>query len=200
MAYYVLEAYSFISDYAFPINISKLINNVSNVKLETYSNLAKLTGTSIFDICRMLGSDDGTTFFDTKTNRYVIAYNDKIGNSSRIRFTIVHELGHIYLKHLLNEKDKAAYEKQEKEANYFAKRLLVPLPFLTETLNQTKLPKLTVDDIAWEFDVSLDVAKYSIKNYNELPFTPNDESLCSPFRDMIKSRVSIIELVHRLSA
>ena len=50
---------------------------------------------------------------------YVIYYNDRL-NSGRIRFSILHEIGHIVLKHR-QDSDLA-----EAEANFFAKYMIAP--------------------------------------------------------------------------
>ena len=61
-------------------------------------------------------------------------------NAGRIRWTLAHEIGHIYIGHLeVIEGAEIAYNEQrgfydqfESEADYFAWNLLAPLPILRE--------------------------------------------------------------------
>ena len=79
------------------------------------------------------------TLYDPDTNRYLILYNAEM-NAGRIRWTLAHEIGHIYIGHLeIIEGAEIAYNEQrgfydqfESEADYFAWNLLAPLPILRE--------------------------------------------------------------------
>ena len=84
-------------------------------------------------------SNSGATHYDPDTNRYLILYNAEM-NAGRIRWTLAHEIGHIYIGHLeVIEGAEIAYNEQrgfydqfESEADYFAWNLLAPLPILRE--------------------------------------------------------------------
>ncbi len=71
-------------------------------------------------------SDDG--FTETQISkegvRYIIIYNEK-HSRRRIRWTIAHELGHIFLGHFEHPETS-----KDSEANYFAQQLLMPLAVL----------------------------------------------------------------------
>lgn len=70
-------------------------------------------------------SDEGMSCFDhTRGNKFVIYYNDDNRNKQRIRFTIMHEIGHIVLEH------KESCEQTESEADFFARNALTPLPIM----------------------------------------------------------------------
>lgn len=61
----------------------------------------------------------------TKIDNNIIFYNDSISRE-RIRFSVAHEIGHIWLEH------KICDEKNEAEANHFAGYLLAPTPIIVE--------------------------------------------------------------------
>lgn len=200
-AYRLLKGYSLLTDMVFPVDPILFIKHTKNLALDTYSRIATRISGSIDDVKRITGSDDGVSFFDVKNGRYVIAYNDQISTEARKRFTIAHEIGHIYLGHLLYEKKSSElYSSQDTEANYFAKRFLVPLPFITRLREETTLESLSASDISFIFNVSLEVAQHSIENYNNLYFCPKDDRLCKPYGAKLYKRLFIVQISHRLAA
>ena len=70
-------------------------------------------------------SGDGFTLFDPSRMRYRILYNSDYSAASmtRRRFTIAHEIGHIWLEH-------SDSSRNELEADYFAGYLLAPHPLI----------------------------------------------------------------------
>ena len=64
---------------------------------------------------------------ETEMYQYVIYYNDATGNEGRIRWTIFHEIGHIYRGHHDNPDDSNS-EIEEAEADLFAKYAIAPPP------------------------------------------------------------------------
>ena len=60
---------------------------------------------------------------------YVIYYNDSQTNEGRLRWTIFHEIGHIYLGHHDNPDDSQS-EIEEAEADFFAKYAIAPPPLI----------------------------------------------------------------------
>lgn len=83
----------------FPIDPFQIIEN-NKWGLVTYSELAWEKGVLVEDIIEAFQSEDGYTIYDG-TN-YTIAYNNTIKNRGRIRFTLMHEIGHIYMNHLVD--------------------------------------------------------------------------------------------------
>lgn len=73
----------------------------------------------------IMHTDWGFTIFNE--NKYMIFYNDSISISSQ-RFTIAHEIGHIYLGHFVYSNPIV----REIEANIFASMLLMPISVLEE--------------------------------------------------------------------
>jgi Zn-dependent peptidase ImmA (M78 family)/RNA polymerase subunit RPABC4/transcription elongation factor Spt4 len=118
---------------SFPVDPFQIIKN-NKWGLLTYSEIADEQGTWIEDIIAAFQSEDGYTIFDG-TN-YTIAYNDTIQNQGRIKFTLMHEIGHIYMDHLVDfdetvlmrsELTDKKYRVLENEANAFARNTLAPV-------------------------------------------------------------------------
>lgn len=98
-------------------------------------------------------SEDGLSYYDENKKSYVIIYNDITVSKQRQRFTIMHEVGHIMLEH------KNSSDKEEAEANFFARNILAPMPLIIlYELND-------VNRIATLFDISIECAKISLENY-----------------------------------
>lgn len=154
-----------------PINLANVISKYKNLNIQTYNEFANALNISLERTIHLLQSEDGALWFDSDTNNYVILYNTNIFNKARIRFTIAHELGHFFLKHA-EETNKTIisryllprdeYDRMEKEANYFAKRFLAPIPAIDDFLKYK--PKINTYDISMIFDISNAASKNVIKN------------------------------------
>ena len=127
--------------------------------LTTYSTLAKEMCCDIDDISSAFMTDEAYTIFNGKN--YTIAYNDTKG-TDRIWFTLMHEIGHIYLKHFIDfEKtilrckklSKCEYKILENEANAFARNVLAPAPIIEQ------LPEKSKENICSFFHMRNDAAK-----------------------------------------
>ena len=139
--YCVECACNFLEDHninSYPVDIIKIIEK-SPYNLWTYSMLMRVYNCGLDTVCKKLKSNDARTLYHDGI--YTIAYNDVNRSSGRILFTLAHELGHIYLNHLLDfqitEIPKSSYSPNmkryeynilEKEANAFARNILVPIP------------------------------------------------------------------------
>lgn len=75
---------------------------------------------------------DGYSIYNAKTKRYLIALDDVNFDLSRQRFTLAHELGHIFLQHHTKYKYLSDYLK-EKSADAFAGELLMPRDMMYKT-------------------------------------------------------------------
>jgi rRNA maturation endonuclease Nob1 len=122
----------------FPIDPFQIIKN-NNWGLVTYSELAREHGAWIEDIVSAFQSEDGYTIYDGEN--YTIAYNDTIQNQGRIRFTLMHEIGHIYMGHLTDFDETILkrstltdrkYKILENEVNSFARNVLAPVLIVKE--------------------------------------------------------------------
>lgn len=100
--------------------------------------------------------EDGFKATVLRGSRYttVIFYNDTMSRQ-RIRFTILHEIGHIVLGH------KQSSELAEAEASFFAKYAIAP-PVLVNYIRPSDYV-----DIANAFDISLECAYYSMDYYGK---------------------------------
>ena len=113
----------------------------------------------------LTNEENGRSFFDG--DEWYIIYND-LNPTEISRYTIAHELGHIFLEHELAHvkyadiKQISSKPKSEQQADMFAVRLLCPACFLWA------LSLHTAEDIASFCKVPLSIAKKRAKHMNEL--------------------------------
>lgn len=99
--------------------------------------------------------------------RYVIYYNDR-KYAPRIRWTLLHEIGHCYLGHH-DHPDESLNSVEEAEANLFAKYSAAPLPLINMMRDQS------VAAIAHLFSISYQAATYAQEYfYKWLQWGPDD--------------------------
>ena len=151
---------------SYPIDVEKIIHK-QKWGLTPYSLIMQEFNCDRDKVIKCLRSKDGYTQLDG-TN-YSIAFNDdsKLGN--RTRFTLMHEIGHIYLKHLEDYDITLLYRgslsKQENkvlenEANAFARNVLAP----TSVLLQLKDKSIT--NVSNKFGISYEAAKIRLELFN----------------------------------
>lgn len=113
-----------------PVDLNALINKLDiSVILYSQSDFIESHGDK-------LRSDDG--FVVSEYGKPVVFLNDKINNTSRRRFTLAHELGHVLLGHNLDvlhfrhsELDNRE-DFEEAQANIFARDILMPATVLAD--------------------------------------------------------------------
>ncbi|MBQ8433196.1 MAG: ImmA/IrrE family metallo-endopeptidase [Clostridia bacterium] len=98
------------------------------------------------------GSNDAFSFFNPERNTYIIVYDDK-KPLSRLRFTLMHEIGHIDLGH------KSESNLARKMADCYASYALAPSPLIGLFTSGNK------DEIQNEFGVSNECAEVCQKRY-----------------------------------
>lgn len=108
----ILEVFIECDTQSFPLKCEDMLI-CYGYKVLTYAALREKSR-EIFELCTALSEDA----FTDSINK-IIAYNQKIPKG-RIRFSLMHELGHIVLKH------SGDSEQNEHEANYFASHILAP--------------------------------------------------------------------------
>jgi len=149
----------------FPIDPFEIIER-NKWGLITYSELAHISKTPFFQVVRACQSNDGYVMYDEESKNHTIAYNDTIRSKDRIRFTLLHEIGHIYLNHLVdfqetvitrNSLTETKYKILENETNHFARNVLAP----TQIINQIETP--TESDVSYFFGISLKAAKVRLE-------------------------------------
>lgn len=96
----------------FPIDCIKILEHYS-YRIYSYSYI-KSQNPRLFELCGGYSSDAFT-----EKSLKIIAYND-VSSTGRIRFSLMHELGHIMLGHTGHEEDC------EYEADLFASHILAP--------------------------------------------------------------------------
>lgn len=151
---------------SFPVEPLTIIRD-EHYGITKYSELADEYSCSIEQVCICLQSREGKTVLSE--DNYSIAYNDT-KNDNRIRFTLMHEIGHIFLNHLIDfEKteilrdgklqsgmSQQEYKVLENEANAFARNVLSPVSmFLT-------LKNKSIENTSYVFGISLPAAETRI--------------------------------------
>jgi Zn-dependent peptidase ImmA (M78 family) len=116
-------------------------------------------------------SEDGFTYCG---NKGVKVYYNPSQMYQRINNTIVHEIGHIVLRH------KQPSELAEAEANFFAKYLLA-LPVLIH-----KMQMRSIDEIKETFGISHQAAEYALNYYRKWL---NNSGQCYKTYEMIQLRL-----------
>lgn len=173
---------------ALPLDPFK-IADFMDITIYSYSEIENLGLATVMDLNALFSSEDGVSLF--RDGRYYIFYNDMNQNIGRVRFTILHELGHIYLQHF-TDFDKTAltrselsnreYKVLEDEVNCFARNALVPVPVVLslEEKNDSLLVSL--------FNISKQAAKTRLgflkTDYNNVPLLLF-EKLSSHFKSHI---------------
>lgn len=152
----------------------KLIQNVPKMKfadmeiiIDTIQNYAKLTGlpANILLHDRRSPLRDGLKIHRPGTKTYIVLYNEDIVMPERLRFTLAHEIGHIFLGHTCD------CDANEYEANTFAAQLLMPW-FTVKMLNSNHFADAnTIADI---FGVSVTAADRRIREVRNGVFRLTD--------------------------
>lgn len=150
---------------------------------------------------------EGRTVRMRNTGKYYIVYDDVTINSpDRISWTIMHEIGHVILGHLVEFGETALnrggitneqYGVLEVEAHYFAAEFLMPTAILKY------FNGITVDEIALLFGVSDIAAGKKYKRVFEATYLPYDryeEKLIRNFYKFIlmESDAAIYKSIYRM--
>lgn len=138
---------------SFPFECEKVITHYG-YKLYKYSDLKNINN-ELFEMCKMY-SNDAFLFKDKR----LIAYNDEMPYF-RIRFSLMHELGHILLKH------KSSLPMNEDEADYFASCILAPRIMIHYLMQSNKYSTITADDIHEYFGISISAANNALSDYHK---------------------------------
>lgn len=131
----------------FPIDCFQLLQHYG-YKIYSYSEL-EFQNHELYLICNAYSEDAFRI-----GSKHLVAYNDK-KPKRRIRFSLMHELGH----HILGHKSDSS--ENEEEANYFANNLLAP----RIAMYYAKLK--TVYNVSEVFDLSSSAAYYAAQDFSE---------------------------------
>jgi Zn-dependent peptidase ImmA (M78 family)/ribosomal protein L37E len=177
-----------------PVDLNKIIEAFSNeISVKTYSDFMNEDNFSLEEVIDFFDSNLGACCYRPDTNQYIIYYNDVDKTDNWIRFTIAHELGHIFIGHhqmygeeILSRKGlgKYKYDELEKEANNFARNLLTPAPLAEQVvIFEKKKNPFTISNL---FEITNNAAEvrlnyilrdlkdfsYTMKNFFKLRFKP----------------------------
>ena len=158
----------------------------------------------ITDLCRALGIEvklakvdsDSDGFSFVKDGSPVILLNANCTNTSRLRFTCAHELGHIILGHvgvyeLVSREPSPMDNPIEQAANVFASRLLAPACVLWGC--QVKSP----EDIIKLCDISYAAAEYRMQRMkvlyarNKFLTSPLERQVYENFKPFIEKKIFV---------
>ena len=110
-----------------PVDPLMVLSYCKNTAVHTYDDIMNAFGVSdskSFKFSYADGADAVTvSSMVGGVPRYEVFY-DRRAHALRLRFTLAHELGHIILKHSMEQ------DAEEKEADYFASQLLMPHPII----------------------------------------------------------------------
>lgn len=82
----------------------------------------------------------------------------------------------------------------EKEAGYFARNLLFPIPLVQAVVLQTKAP-LTIEMASNLFNVSKEVVRRTEKHLEKLSWIEDDRELCEHFAKGVDNLAMINKIV-----
>lgn len=136
-----------------PIEINQLMGTVK----QTFDVIVKGVPNDMFN-----GKGDAMT--QTRDKCVFIIYNDSRA-VVRKRFSVAHELGHLYIGHLHgnSSNDLNSTNFDEIEANAFAAHLLMPPELLRKDI-KTGMNK--PEDLAAKYNVSVDALWFQLRNTN----------------------------------
>ena len=148
----------------FPYSTKKLIKEQLGISCKKFSKAQEYN----VDI-EAFGSKSAVAIQDDR-RRTIIFYNqDEI--KERIRFSSLHEGGHILLDHDLNTKNIELYNIYEIEANCFAAQLLMPEQIVREFQKRGIRP--TKEFLMEKFNVSESAAEKRLETLFKITWTRN---------------------------
>lgn len=174
----ILQVYEDCDVMSFPIDCKKIIAHYG-FKIYTYDELRNIN-TDLYDLCTKY-SEDAFLFKATK----IIAYNSKMV-PGRIRFSLMHELGHYMLGH------KSDTQKNEGEANFFASNILAPRIIMHYAICSDSA------DVEKIFGLSAAAAEYAFLDYStwNMDFVVNncnpsywEKKICNHFYSLLNKKV-----------
>lgn len=116
---------------SFPVSLKQILKHYG-IRLMCYEDYCRCNEIDMRACFNLFGKDGATI---ENQGRYLIVYNRNQIAKDRIRFTLAHELGHIFHRHhqelgveILQRLwvEKSLYDVMEDEANCFARNLLCP--------------------------------------------------------------------------
>lgn len=141
----ILDVYKDCGIQSFPIDCYSILRHYG-YRIFTYQNIRDINE-RLYEYCRNYSEDA----FRYGANR-IIAY-DETKSPFRVRFSIMHELGHIMLEH----SKECSYN--EHQANFFASNILAPRMAIHFAGCRN------ADDVSSLFQISREAGSYAYQNY-----------------------------------
>ena len=116
---------------SYPVSLKQILKHYG-IRLWSYEDFCGANTCDMQTCFDHFGKDGATIKYE---GNYLIVYNKHATPKDRIRFTLAHELGHIFHEHhqelgckILQRfwMEKSLYDVMEDEANCFARNLLCP--------------------------------------------------------------------------
>lgn len=161
--YCVEYACSFLESYDiknYPLDLYSIIEK-SPYNLIYYSDIMSNYNISLAHACKVMRSPDGQTVLNDGT--FTIFLNDVNTSIGRRLFTLAHEIGHIWLGHLLDfnitaiphnsngpNMPRYKYNILEREANVFARNILSPLSIFYKLKNKRHYNIQKLFGLSWD--------------------------------------------------
>jgi Zn-dependent peptidase ImmA (M78 family) len=142
----------------FPFSITKMINELTDIQCRSFEK-AKKYSIDIEDF----GSE--SSILTEYRGKLIIFYN-QLDMNERIRFSMLHEIGHYLLGHNLVTNNKDLYNKQEIETNCFAAQILMPEQVLRELRKRGRT--IDINLLVNAFKVSREAAYKRIETMNKI--------------------------------
>ena len=178
----------------YPIDIFDILKHKELPKIllssfADYKNWAKTLGIKCPNELK-----DAKCYYRVDEDIYLIVYNDKKPDR-RVRFSLAHELAHIILKHLNDERteidrgglDDYIYFAMEGAANTFAGNFLAPPILVHERLSGRHFSIFNILDISRFFNLSKQaVGNYRMRDYHywlSMPHSAHEERILARCRD-----------------
>lgn len=158
----------------FPIDILSILESYNDIKIISYSEMAKKRGLTFNEIVLINGSTDGVIHYSANRDKYFIAYNDNVHLKERVYWTLAHEYGHYMLEHhketarsslARNGLTEIENEVFEREANFFSRFFISPPYIITET-NMNNYEKI-MSFFGISFTAATNTLNYIKNSYNK---------------------------------
>ena len=152
--------------------------------IENFCRTTRLTVTQLAEHTGCL--KDGCTLIHHKAEKkvYLVLFNENIRSLPRRRFTLAHEIGHIYLGHLCDN------EPEEALANFFASELLMPRVLVAA------LPHMPeASELAHVFGVSLAAARMRLRSLAPgAEYSEEEYALLRRYQPLLPGNEPIVEI------
>ncbi len=153
-----------------------------NIYISTFQNYSEITGVSVNDLSHNGFYDDGYTIKAGKSS--IILYNSlyDIICPQRLRFSLAHEVGHIFLNHIVDD------AKSEEEANYFASQIVAHDALVVTMLKDSW--DATVCYIRDQFGISWDTAAIKLRylNRNKRSYNQTEVKLFQKYKNSFNTK------------